>query len=58
MASKYTIIILGLFFIVSGISMYLMISGNWTDFIYQLKWFLRIATPLIIIYLFYIGKNK
>ena len=58
MPSKYTIIIFGLFFIVSGISMYLMISDNWTNFIFKLKWFLRIVTPIIIVYLFYIGKNK
>ena len=58
MPAKYTLIILGLFFIVSSASMYLMISGNWSDFIFQLKWFLRIATPIIIVYLFYLGTKK
>ena len=55
---KYTIIIFGVFLFMSILFMYLMLSGNWNDFIFQLKWFLRITTPVFIIYLFYLGNEK
>ena len=55
---KYTIIIFGVFLFMSILFMYLMLSGNWNDFIFQLKWFLRITTPVFIIYLFYLGNKK
>ncbi len=58
MNNKYILIIFGSFVILSIISIYLMISGNWDNFINQLKWFLRITTPIIIIYLFYLGIQK
>ena len=55
---KYPIIIFGVFLFMSILFMYLMLSGNWNDFIFQLKWFLRITTPVFIIYLFYLGNKK
>ena len=55
---KYTIMIFGVFLFMSILFMYLMLSGNWNDFIFQLKWFLRITTPVFIIYLFYLGNKK
>lgn len=58
MLSKYVLVIFGFLFFTSILFMYLMLSGNWNYFIIQLKWFLRITTPLIIIYLFYLGNRK
>tara|TARA_B100001250_G_C19797950_1_gene789674 strand:+ start:256 stop:435 length:180 start_codon:yes stop_codon:yes gene_type:complete len=59
MNTKYTLIIFGSFIILSIASIYLMISGDWDNFINQLKWFLRITTPIFIISLFYLGfQNK
>ena len=55
---KYPIMIFGVFLFMSILFMYLMLSGNWNDFIFQLKWFLRITTPVFIIYLFYLGNKK
>ena len=55
---KYPIMIFGVFLFMSILFMYLMLSGNWNDFIFQLKWFLRITTPIFIIYLFYLGNKK
>ena len=55
---KYPIMIFGVFLFMSILFMYLMLSGNWNDFIFQLKWFLRITTPFFIIYLFYLGNKK
>ena len=55
---KYPIIIFGVFLFMSILFMYLMLSGNWSDFIFQLKWFLRITTPIFIIYLFYLDNKK
>ena len=58
MLSKYVLVIFGFLFFTSILFMYLMLSGNWNYFIIQLKWFLRITTPLIIMYLFYLGNRK
>ena len=58
MNDKYVLVIFGFLFLTNIFSMYLMLSGNWNYFIIQLKWFLRITTPLIIIYLFYLGNRK
>ena len=58
MNDKYILMIFGTLFLISILFLYLMITNNWHDFILQLKWFLRIATPLIIIYLFYLGNKK
>lgn len=58
MSTKYIAIIFGLFSFMSALFMYLMLSGNWNEFIFQLKWFLRITTPIFIIYLFYLGNKK
>ena len=58
MSTKYTAIIFGLFSFMSILFMYLMLSGNWNEFIFQLKWFLRITTPIFIVYLFYLGNKK
>ena len=55
---KYSLIIFGSFFVVSTLFIYLMISDNWSYFIVQFKWFMRIATPFFIIYLFYLGNKK
>lgn len=52
------LIIFGSFFLVSILFMYLIVSGNWTYFIFRLKWFLRIVTPFVIIYLFYLGNSE
>jgi len=37
--------------------MYLTIKGELNAFLNQLKWFLRITTPLFIIFIFYLGKK-
>ena len=37
--------------------MYLTIKGGLDAFLYQLKWFLRVTTPLFIIFIFYLGKK-
>ena len=58
MNDKYVLVIFGFLFLSSILFMYLMLSGNWNDFIFQLKWFLRITTPVFIIYLFYLGNEK
>ena len=58
MNTKYILIIFGSLFLISILFLYLMITNNWNNFIIQLKWFLRITTPLIIIYLFYLGNKK
>ena len=58
MKTKYITISLGLFFITNILFMYLMISGNCDFFLTKLKWFMRFAAPFIIIYLFYLGKQK
>ncbi len=58
MNTKYILTIFGTFFIISTLLMFLMISGNWTYFIMNLKWILRITTPIIIIYLFYLGNKS
>ena len=57
MKTKYALIIFGSFFVVSTLFMYLMISDGLDQFLIQLKWFLRITTPLFIIYIFYLGKS-
>ncbi len=51
MGDKYTLIIFGSFFLISSLFMYLFLSGNWDLFYYSIKMFLRIFTPLFIIYL-------
>ena len=53
----YALISLGLFFVVSILFMYLTISGDLNYFLTQLKWFLRITTPLFIVFIFYLGKK-
>ncbi len=58
MNTKYTLIIFGSFSILSILFLYLMITDNWNYFVFQLKWIMRIATPLLIIYLFYSEKNR
>ena len=58
MNTKYTLIIFGSFLVISILSLYLMIIGNWDYFINQLKWFMRIVTPIFIIYLFYSEKRN
>jgi len=58
MKTRYAIIIFGFFFITTSIFIYLMISGNIEEFITQLKWFLRVTTPLFIITLFYLSTRK
>ena len=55
MKTKYTIIIFGSFIITTSLFMYMIISGNWLDFLTQMKWFMRIAAPFLIIFLFYLG---
>ena len=58
MKTKYITISIGLFFATNILFMYLMISGNWEFFLIKLKWFMRFSAPFIIIYLFYLGKQK
>ncbi|MBI65112.1 MAG: hypothetical protein CMG64_02305 [Candidatus Marinimicrobia bacterium] len=58
MNTKYTLIIFGSFLILSILFLYLMITDNWNYFVFQLKWIMRIVTPLLIIYLFYSEKNR
>ena len=57
MNTKYMLLILGSFVIVSSLFMYLMLSGNLDFFIVKLKWFLRVFIPFFIIYLFYLGNK-
>ena len=57
MNTKYTLIIFGSLFTTSLFFMYLLISDNLDNFIAQLKWFMRITAPFLIIFLFYIGKK-
>lgn len=45
------------FITISILSFYIMLSGNWVYFMTKLKWFLRIATPLIIVFLFYLNNK-
>ena len=61
MYTKYALIIFGSFFAVNIVFIYMMISGNGFYFFTQFKWFMRIAAPFIIFYLFYLGikdRNK
>ncbi len=58
MNSKYVMILLLVFVIVSILFMYLLISNQWTYFLNQLKWFLRMTTPFLIIYFLYLGKKN
>ena len=58
MKKKYFIATLGIFVIVTGIFFYLMISKNMELFITQFKWFMRAASPFIMVYLIYIGIKK
>tara|TARA_B100000029_G_scaffold506327_1_gene588882 strand:- start:761 stop:940 length:180 start_codon:yes stop_codon:yes gene_type:complete len=58
MYHKYISLIVGTIFIINIIFIYMMISGQWFDFFNQLKWFLRIAAPFIIVCLFYLGMKK
>jgi len=51
MSDKYTLIIFGTFILISILFTYLFVTGNWYYFYYLIKMFLRVATPLIIIYL-------
>jgi len=55
MKTKYIIIIFGSFTITTTVFIYMMFSGNWLDFLSQIKWFMRITAPFLIIYLFYLG---
>ena len=56
--TKYTIIIFGSFLAFSSIFMYLMLSDNWEYFVKVTKWFLRIVTPLFIIYLIVTERKR
>ena len=58
MNSKYIIILLIAFGVINIFFMYLLISNQWTYFLNQLKWFLRMTAPFLIIYFLYLGTKK
>ena len=58
MNSKYIIILLIAFGVINILFMYLLISNQWAYFLNQLKWFLRMAAPFLIIYFLYLGTKK
>ena len=57
MKFRYVIFSLSLFFLVTVLFFYLMIADRWETFNTQLKWTLRILTPLLIVYLFILAKK-
>ena len=58
MNSKYIMILFLVFILMNILFMYLLISNQWSYFLYQLKWFLRMAAPFLIIYFLYLGTKK
>tara|TARA_B100000945_G_C20378299_1_gene595785 strand:+ start:1140 stop:1343 length:204 start_codon:yes stop_codon:yes gene_type:complete len=58
MNTRLILIAFIIFILLSVISMYMMLNGSWESYIVKLKWFLRMATPIIIILFFYIAKKE
>ena len=58
MKKIYIIIAFGILIVINTIFMYLMILEKMESFITQFKWFMRVVSPFIMIYLIYIGTKK
>ncbi|MAZ61385.1 MAG: hypothetical protein CMG50_04325 [Candidatus Marinimicrobia bacterium] len=55
---KIILITIVSFILVTSLFMYLMITNNIEIFITQFKWFMRAASPFVMIYLIYIGSKN